>query len=573
MAFRDEASTGHVAWEASPRGVGMRVRGVVLMIVAVLACVGLCVPARAVDGVDWRIEDMGVRDAWASGVTGRGVTVAVIDGQVVEDHPSLAGADVEYRFVMVGGGTSCRGARDSSLSMSVDDPTVSTADGLYATHGTATVGLIAGTGEGYDGGMGYQGVAPGAHVIAYPDELATKGTLDGMACVSDDDNGAHPLVVGALEDAVSSGARVVNMSFVIDGIDNWDFAAAALHALRHGVVLVSGRNNTTTAGMYDLVGVPGTNNYFPGEVTVNSAGRDGTVSKLSDTMDGNVSVLSPGVGVPTGETGRTSERKMAYGEGGTSSAAADLTGYLALVFQKWPGVTGNQVLQSLVRNTRGNTSGEAVLDPAHRRGFGMVDPARLLSTDPSVYPDVNPLLEWAVKASDRHGETRGMYTGDYSTLDEYSIREFDPFSPEGDYIDCTSLCGAIGAEYRRQVEAWARVEECRKDGGKDCMQYSATATADKADEDAGWVPAGSSSKSSSRWSGVPGWVGPVAAVGGIVFAVILARRKRKTKTGMSTVASAGPAPITANTRPNAIIGYTELKNSEVRVDPRTHRNR
>lgn len=514
---------------------------VVLVVAAVVVACGLCVPARAVDGVDWRIEDMGVRDAWASGVTGRGVTVAVIDDQVVEDHPSLAGVDVEYRFVMVGGGTSCRGAQDSSLSMSVDDPTVSTADGLYVTHGTHMVGLIAGTGEGYDGGMGFQGVAPGAHVIAYPDQLATKGTVSdgGMACVSDDDNGAHPLVVGELEDAVASGARVVNMSFVIDGIDNWDFAAAALHALRHGVVLVSGRNNTTTAGMYDLVGVPGTNNYFPGGVTVNSAGRDGSISKQSDTMDGNVSVLSPGVGVPGPEIGRTSDRKVNIGEGGTSTAAADLTGYLALVFQKWPGATGNQVLQSLVRNTRGNTSGEAVLDPAHRRGFGMVDPARLLSTDPSVYPDVNPLLEWAVKASDRHEETRGMY-GEWK---DGTSGTSDPFSPEGDYIDCTSVCAMLNAEYRRQVEAWTRVEECRKDGGKDCMQYSATATADKADEDAGWVPAGSSSKSSSGWSGVPGRVVPVAGgvvlavAGGVVFAVVVSRRRHKAR-----AVPAGPVP-------------------------------
>ncbi|MFC0124663.1 S8 family serine peptidase, partial [Bifidobacterium apri] len=473
-------------WERPARGrVRVWLWRVVLVVAAVVVACGLCVPARAVDGVDWRIEDMGVRDAWASGVTGRGVTVAVIDDQVVEDHPSLAGVDVEYRFVMVGGGTSCRGARDSSLSMSVDDPTVSTADGLYVTHGTHMVGLIAGTGEGYDGGLGFQGVAPGAHVIAYPNQLADEGSLDaGMACVSDDDNGANPLEVGALEDAVSSGARVVNMSFGLDGIDNWDFAAAALHALRHGVVLVSGRDNSSTAGMYDLVGVPGTNNYFPGEVTVNSAGRDGVVSKESDVMDGNVSVLGAGVGVPVPATLRTSDREVVLSEGGTSSAAADLTGYLALVFQKWPGATGNQVLQSLVRNTRGNTSGEAVLDPEHRRGFGMVDPARLLSTDPSAYPDVNPLLEWAVKASDRHEETRGMY-GEWK---DGTSGTSDPFSPEGDKIRCTSLCGAIGAEYQRQAEAWSKVEECRKDGGKDCMQYSATATADKADEDAGWVP-------------------------------------------------------------------------------------
>ncbi|MFR0590024.1 S8 family serine peptidase, partial [Bifidobacterium apri] len=466
--------------------------------------------------------------------------------QVVEDHPSLAGADVEYRFVMVGGGTSCRGARDSSLSMSVDDPTVSTADGLYVTHGTHMVGLIAGTGVGYDGGLGFQGVAPGAHVIAYPDELATEGTLDGMACVSDDDNGAHPLVVGELEDAVASGARVVNMSFGLDGIDNWDVAAAALHALRHGVVLVSGRDNSSTAGMYDLVGVPGTNNYFPGEVTVNSAGRDGSISKESDVMDGNVSVLGAGVGVPVPATLMTSDREVVLSEGGTSSAAADLTGYLALVFQKWPGATGNQVLQSLVRNTRGNTSGEAVLDPAHRRGFGMVDPARLLSTDPSAYPDVNPLLEWAVKASDRHEETRGMYTGEYSG--EYDTFVSDPFSPEGDYIDCTSVCAMLDAEYRRQAEAWAKVEECRKDGGKDCMQYSATSTADKADEDAGWVPAGSSSKSSSRWSGVPGWVVPVAGgvvlavAGGVVFAVVVSRRRRKARAVPAGAVPAGPVP-------------------------------
>ncbi|MFR0569120.1 hypothetical protein ACLUXI_03670, partial [Bifidobacterium apri] len=100
------------SWGRPARGrVRVWLWRVVLVVAAVVVVCGLCVPARAVDGVDWRIEDMGVRDAWASGVTGRGVTVAVIDTQVVEDHPSLAGVDVEYRFVMVGGGTSCRGAR------------------------------------------------------------------------------------------------------------------------------------------------------------------------------------------------------------------------------------------------------------------------------------------------------------------------------------------------------------------------------------------------------------------------------------------------------------------------------
>ena len=72
-----------------------KVRGVVSALVAVLACVGLCVPsAVASDGVDWRIDDMGVRDAWAQGITGKGVKVAVLDDPIVSDYPALAGADV-----------------------------------------------------------------------------------------------------------------------------------------------------------------------------------------------------------------------------------------------------------------------------------------------------------------------------------------------------------------------------------------------------------------------------------------------------------------------------------------------
>ena len=70
-----------------------KVRGVVSALAAVLACVGLCVPsAVASDGVDWRVDGMGVRDAWASGITGKGVKVAVLDNQIVSDYPALAGA-------------------------------------------------------------------------------------------------------------------------------------------------------------------------------------------------------------------------------------------------------------------------------------------------------------------------------------------------------------------------------------------------------------------------------------------------------------------------------------------------
>ena len=541
-----------------------RLKGLLSVVSAVAACAGLCAPSALAsdDGVDWRIEDMGVRDAWASGITGEGVTVAVIDDQVVADHPSLEGVDVEYRLASENGDSCWYRQFDkedrSRVMRKPGDVTLSTSDGFYDTHGTSMVGLIAGNGKGYDGGMGLQGIAPGAHVVAYPFGFTDKGTMGGMAfqgaCIGDDGSSSD-LRGSALADAVDSGARVVNMSYTT--MPDWRYAPVALHAIRHGVVLVRGRANSTRAGLYDLVGQPVYGQYFPGSVTVNSLTREGSVSATSDVMDGNVSILSPGVGVPIHKGVRTDSREVVLSDGGNSSAAADLTGYLALVFQKWPEATGNQVLQSLVRNTRGNDSGEARLDPEHKRGFGAVDLGKLLSVDPTVYPDVNPLLEWAVKASGEHEETKGMYehhdgwTGSKGGLS-------DPFSPDGDTIECTSACGLIGREYERERKAWERVEQCRKDGGSDCMRYSATATADEADREAGWddVKAdygrGGVSKSSSSKSSLPSWFVPavvggsvllvVLLVGGVVLGVVLSRRRRGSRAGSGPVPGGGSMP-------------------------------
>ena len=546
--------------------VKRRLWSVLSVVSAVAACVGLCAPSALAsdDGVDWRIEDMGVRDAWASGITGEGVTVAVIDSQVVADHPSLEGVDVEYRLALKTGDSCWYSQFDkedrSRVMRKPGDVTLSTSDGFYTTHGTGMVGLVAGNGKGYDGAMGFQGIAPGAHVVAYPYGFTDKGDMGGMvfqgACIGDDGSSSD-LFGSALADAVDSGARVVNMSYTT--LPDWGYAPVALHAIRHGVVLVRPRANSTRAGLYDLVGQPVYGQYFPGSVTVNSLTRDGSISATSDVMDGNVSILSPGYGVPIHKGVRTDSKEVVLSDGGNSSAAADLTGYLALVFQKWPDATGNQVLQSLVRNTRGNDSGEARLDPEHKRGFGAVDPERLLSVDPTVYPDVNPLLEWAVRASGEHEETKGMYTDSYSDLkDEYTSRLGDVFSPEGEQIECSKACGLIGREYERERKAWERVEQCRKDGGSDCMRYSATATADEADREAGWddVKAeygrGGVSKSSSK-SSLPSWFVPavvgvsvllvVLLVGGVVLAVVFLGRRRRFRAGSGPVPGGGPASV------------------------------
>ena len=519
----------------------------VAAVAGVLACVGLCVPsAVASDGVDWRVDGMGVRDAWASGITGKGVKVAVLDNQIVSDYPALAGADVSYKLVTEGGQPCYLETGDGSVSsepVSTDDPTVLSSSGYMMTHGTHMVSLIAGNGSGWDGGSGIQGIASRASVIAYMLDADSKGNLGELnmplACRTQNNESTVQTIGPSVRDAVDSGARIINMSYVDDGSDPSGVRDDILYALRHGVVVVSVRDNSVRAGMYDLVGEPGMNNIITGEVTVNAVESAGNLQESSDVMDGNVSVLSPGVGVPSYRS--TDSREMDLTGGGTSTAAANLSAYLALVMQRWPDATGNQILQSLVRNTKGNASSGPKLDPEHKRGFGIVDPGKLLSVDPAQYPDVNPLLEWAVKTSGEHEETKGMY--EYpSPLGEHGVADTGEFSPDGDTVMYTPDTALVGRELQRQQAAWEKVESCRADGGSDCMKYSATATADEED---GKV-AGDMASDASGSSVVPSWVVPVVLAGagvlvlaGVVLAVVLARGMRRARDAGRAV-PAGP---------------------------------
>lgn len=540
-----------------------KVRGVLSALAAVLACVGLCVPsAVASDGVDWRVDGMGVRDAWASGITGKGVKVAVLDNQIVSDYPALAGADVSYKLVTEGGQPCYLETGDGSVSsepVSTDDPTVLSSSGYMMTHGTHMVSLIAGNGSGWDGGSGIQGIASRASVIAYMLDADSKGNLGELnmplACRTQNNESTVQTIGPSVRDAVDSGARIINMSFGYGDVSDAIFRDYMLYALRHGVVMVSGRSNGSWAGLYDLVGAPGTTDYFPGVVTVNAVDSAGNLQESSDVMDGNVSVLSPGVGVPSYRS--TDSREMDLTGGGTSTAAANLSAYLALVMQRWPDATGNQILQSLIRNTKGNASGGPKLDPEHKRGFGIVDPGKLLSVDPTRYPDVNPLLEWAVKTSGEHEETKGMY--EYpSPLGRNGVADTDVFSPNGERISATVEASLVGRELQRQQAAWEKVESCRADGGSDCMKYSATATADEED---GKV-AGDMASDASGSSVVPSWVVPVVLAGagvlvlaGVVLAVVLVRRMRRARDAgravpVGTVGGAGVPPVPYGVAPS-----------------------
>ena len=92
-----------------------------------------------------------------------------------------------------------------------------------------------GNGNGWDGGAGIQGIAPGASVTAYMVFYQREGRLGGGAdiCVDDAGKGVD-LDKPSIRDAVSSGARIINMSYVDDIGDPSGVRDDILYALRHG---------------------------------------------------------------------------------------------------------------------------------------------------------------------------------------------------------------------------------------------------------------------------------------------------------------------------------------------------
>lgn len=505
----------------------------------------------------WPVKDSAVVSAHESGLDGSGVKVAVYDSQVISDYPGLSDAKVKYQvgsFINVDSEKPAECVFKDGMSLRAS---VTSKDrGWRYTHGTMMLSWLVSNGKGWDGSPGITGLVPKADVL-----FITSGR-EAIASAPDSDLCGEAFETGndAGKDvgrAVEWGARIINMS---NGglLDSYSYDGY-LDALRHGVIIVSGRNNdkemdpTIDSSSKDaMVGDPRWWDAFPGILRNNMVGPDGQIAGISDVADANVNILSPGDQVLAPE--RWDKPDLTVGAGGTSVGSAVLSGYLALAVQKWPDATGNQILQSLVRNTKGNESGEARLDPGHKRGYGQVDVAKLLSVDPAQYPDVNPILEAQVTAASRLSDDRAKwYAQDCSKNPDGVGDLLDDSLP----VPCQA--GEVGREYERQKAAWKKVEQCKSDGGSDCMKYSATNTADKADgKDGGRTVLPDTG--GSKLLGVPLWVwlaaggvGIAVVIGGIVLAVVLSKRGRRRSRHGGHASGRGPLPP-ANPYPPQVSG-------------------
>ncbi len=278
--------------------------------------------------------------ARAKGYTGKGVTIAVIDGPVDTSNPALKGANIT----------------DKSRCTIQASP-----EGIR--HGTDMAIILVSP---------ISGVAPDATLYTY--QASTDGTISNGSC--DSKRGRLNTVSALINQAVEDGAQFISISLSVSEFSN-ELKWAITNAITKGVIIVAAagneahQDNTTQLGRYS------------GVVGVSAINSDGTFASYSNSANGMVTAAFGGpyntYDVNTGEPVTVQ---------GTSISTPLVAGMLALARQKWPDATTNQFLQLLVHTG---------LNPDHDwnkyTGYGAIDGGALVNTDPSQYPDENPIIQ------------------------------------------------------------------------------------------------------------------------------------------------------------------------------------
>lgn len=304
---------------------------------------------------------IGAPAVWASGFSGSGHTVAILDTGVDKTHPFLAGKVVSEACYSTNGDgiiSLCpRGATNSTQSGSgVNCP----ADVTGCYHGTHVAGIAAGKGDGVSG------VAKDANIIA----IQVFSRIDRQ---TDCGNDPAPCVRGMTSDVIRGLERVAALSesFNIAAVnlslggnkftENCDASdpgrRAAIDNLRsRGIAVIASSGNN---GFTDGIGAPA---CISSAISVGSTddGSNNTtqdaVSSFSNTAP-FLNLLAPGRWISSSVPGGGFRNAF-----GTSMAAPHVAGAWAVLKQKAPSASVSRILEALtatglpVTDTRNNVS-------------------------------------------------------------------------------------------------------------------------------------------------------------------------------------------------------------------------
>ncbi|MER5965614.1 S8 family serine peptidase [Streptomyces sp. NPDC002057] len=262
-------------------------------------------------------------EAWAAGYDGTGTKVAVLDTGADAEHPDLKG-------------------RVTASENFTDSETAGDRQG----HGTHTLSTVGGSGAASGGKK--KGVAPGAAL------------LNGKV-LNDSGSGAASWIIAGMEWAVAQGADVVSMSLgspvPTDCTDPMSVAAEEL-ARNEGTLFVIAAGNAGPT--LNTVSSPG---CAPSVLTVGATDRDDSTAYFSSrgptivTHTLKPEIAAPGVAISAAAAG--GRGVYAYQSmSGTSMATPHVAGAAAIVKQRHPDWTAQQVKAALVSSAESDLPGD-----------------------------------------------------------------------------------------------------------------------------------------------------------------------------------------------------------------------
>lgn len=263
-------------------------------------------------------DKMRIREAHAI-ASGRGVKLAVIDTAADETHPELAGA-IADRFDAL---------REGEIAA---EP-----------HGTAITGLISAR-------LAMQGVAPEARVLS----VRAFASSEGGAPQS-----TSQALVRGINWAFGAEARLFNLSFA--GPNDELLGKVIAAAGKRGAIFIAAAGNDGPEAS------PAYPAAFPGVIAVTATDDSEHVFDMAARGE-HIAIAAPGVDVLAPAPGGAYEVSS-----GTSLAAAHVTGIVALILQRDPSATPDNV-----RAVLGATARKPEVADALVFGAGHVDAAQAL---------------------------------------------------------------------------------------------------------------------------------------------------------------------------------------------------
>lgn len=278
--------------------------------------------------------------ARAKGYTGAGVTIAIIDGPVDTSIPELAGANITDK-----------------------SPCAVTSSSAHISHGTTVASLL--VSDAY-------GMVPDATLLAY--QRTDDASYVGADCPMK--AGILPTEVSSLiNKAIDDGASIINYS-ASSPSHSEHLKWAIARAMSQGVIITAGAGNAHEDENETSL------SWWSGVIGVSAIDTDGKFASYSSWGQGVTTTAVGGPIIWRDDSGKISSTR------GTSFSSPIVAGALAQARAKWPNATPNQLLQLLVNTASTPEGGRDIYV-----GYGPINPGKMLNTDPSQYPDENPLAD------------------------------------------------------------------------------------------------------------------------------------------------------------------------------------